>query len=485
MPGRLRFAALRRSGPSEEEPLDALEAVYRLNPKVMWQRMREEPIYFWLFCGYVFFEYFRPQTIYPIIAILPWSPIFLLGSLLAVTLDSREPKNLSGPLTFPVLGFFVVTFLSCVFAFNPSVSFSSIDVVINWILVYLLFLWIVNSRFRLFIVFLILLMASFKMAQFGFRVSLARGFAFQRWGIGGPSGWFQNAADLGVQMTIFTAWSVAFYYGLKQYWKQRWLRWLVLFFPVAGLVTALATNQRNTIVALGVMGLSLVVFSKNRFRNLAIVTVVAIVGFSLASDAFKDRFVNMEDSGTAVTRLDYWERGIGFYLQNPVIGVGYNNFVPYYSANFPGDVDFRGRVMVAHSVPVTIAAELGTVGIIFFLSVVLAILVTNLRSARIFQAVDPPFWRYLAISLNYGLLGFLVTGIFLSTAFYPFLWFQAGLTAALYGVASRERQQLAGTSRTPLRSDRVAASPPLSASVTSRAVTERTPSVANSAKETG
>lgn len=426
---------------------DALEGVYRLNPKVIWQRMRAEPMHFWFFCGYVFFEYVRPQTIYPVIGILPWAPIFLIGSLLLVFFDSRESKSLSGPLTVPVLGFFCVAFLSFLFAFNPSASLSQKDVLLNWVIVYLLFLWVVNSKFRFFIVFLILLLASFKMAQFGFRLSVSRGFSFQRWGVSGPSGWFQNAADLGVQMTIFVAWALAFYFGLRKYWNQRWLRWLVLFFPVAGLVTAHATNQRNTIIALGTMGLALVLFSKNRVRNLAIVGLVVAVGFAITPDEFKARFVTMEESGTAVTRMDFWERGMGFYFDNPVIGVGYNNFTSYYAANFPGDVDFRGSVLVAHSVPVTIASELGTLGIIFFASVVIAILLTNLRSARIFRAVDPPFWRYLAISLNYGVLGFLVTGIFVSTAYYPFLWFQAGLTASLYAVALKEKAGMPVTSR--------------------------------------
>lgn len=89
--------------------------------------------------------------------------------------------------------------------------------------------------------------------------------------------------------------------------------------------------------------------------------------------------------------------------------------------------------------PVTVAAETGTLGIFFYSLVVLMVFLTNVRSARIFRETDPPFWRYLALSLNYGLLGFLVTGIFLSTAFYPFLWYQAGLTASLYGIAQRER----------------------------------------------
>ena len=138
--------------------------------------------------------------------------------------------------------------------------------------------------------------------------------------------------------------------------------------------------------------------------------------------------------------MDFWERGFGFYKEHPLIGVGYNNYQLYYAMRYPEDTNYTGLVMVAHSVPVTIAAETGSLGIIFFSLVVIAVFVTNGHSAKIFRGTDPPFWRYFALSLNYGLIGFLVTGIFVSTAFYPFLWFQAGLSAALYRVASHERE---------------------------------------------
>lgn len=430
-----------RQHPSVSVETDgSLDDVYQLKVRSIWRRLRKEPLYFWLFCGYVFFEYFRPQTIYPLLGILPWAPIFIFGALLLFLADKRDSKSISGPLTFPVLGCFAITFLSFVFAFDPSWSFRQADVLVNWILVYLCFLWIVNTKFRLFIVFLLLLLISFKMAQHGFRMSVARGFAFQRWGVGGHSGWFQNAADLGVLMVIYTAWSVAFYYGLRDRWQQRWLRWLFLLFPVAGLVTALATGQRNTTLAVAAMGLALIVFSTNRARNLVIVGMVAIVGYSLASDEFKARFESAEQSGTAQTRLHYWTRGMEFYARNPVIGVGYNNYVAYYAAHYPGEAfGRRGGFQVAHSVPVTIAAETGTLGFFFYYLVVAMIFVTNIRSARMLSVTDPPFWRYLALSLNYGLVGYVVAGIFLSIAFYPFLWFQAGLTASLFTVAIREK----------------------------------------------
>jgi O-antigen ligase len=187
------------------------------------------------------------------------------------------------------------------------------------------------------------------------------------------------------------------------------------------------------------MALVFVALSKNRIRNLTLIAFIAMAGYLLAPAEFKDRFVDMEQSDTALARLDFWERGIGFYQEHPVLGVGYNNYQAYYAVKYPEDRNHVGLVMVAHSVPVTLSAETGTLGIAFFFLVVVSVFVTNHRSARLFSGIAPPFWRYVASSLNYGLIGFLVTGIFLSTAFYPFLWFQAGLSAALYRIATGER----------------------------------------------
>jgi putative inorganic carbon (hco3(-)) transporter len=424
-----------------EAQSSSLDDVYGLKPGAIWSRLKQEPLHFWLFCGYLFFEYFRAHNIFPIIDVLPWPRIFILGALFSVLFDSRESKDISGPLTFPVLGFFSIVFISCIFAFSPSRSLDQIPVAINWILVYLLFLLIVNTKFRLFIAFMILLLASFKMAQHGFRVGLSRGFGYAGWGVQGPQGYFQNAADLGVQMAIYTPWAIAFYFGLRKYWDYKIIRWLFIFAPVAGVATAISTGQRNTTLAFFAMALAFVVFSKNRIRNFFLVAMGAVIALSLASDEFKERFETMGTDQTSENRLIYWERGIEFYKNNPVIGVGYENWTLYYAANYPGQTfSMSGGYEVAHSVPITVAGETGTLGLFLYYLVVLVILVTNLRSARLLKSVAPAFWRHLAISLNYGVVGFLAAGIFLSIAYYPFLWFQAGLTASLYGIALRENR---------------------------------------------
>ena len=419
---------------------DSLEDVYRLRLGAIWQRLKAEPLYFWLFCGYLFFEYFRPQGIFPIIDFFPWARTLILGAFLLVLLAARESKSLSGPLTLPLFAFMAVVFASIPFAFDPAYSMREVPTMINWILVYLLFLWVVNTKFRFYIVLAILFLASLKLAQHGVRVSFGRGFGYAGWGIQGPRGWFQNAADLGVQMAIFTAWAVAVYLGLRKYWDYRVIRWVFAFAPIAGVITAIGIGQRNTAVAFVAMGLTVLLVTRNRVRNLLIVLVAGVALFMIMPEGYKSRFDTAGTDGTSESRLTYWEYGKQIYADHPVIGVGFNNWAPYATSRYP-EMFVLGRFEVAHSVPITVAAETGTLGLITYYWLVLALFLTNLRSARLLKSVDPPFWRYMAIALNVGLAGFLGAGLFLSIMIYPYLWFQAGLTAALYGIAVREQQR--------------------------------------------
>jgi putative inorganic carbon (hco3(-)) transporter len=419
---------------------DSLDDVYRLRLGAIWRRLKAEPLYFWLFCGYLFFEFFRPQGIFPVIDFFPWARTLILGAFFLVLFAERESKSLSGPLTLPLLAFMGVVFASIPFAFDPSYSMLHVGTMINWILVYLLFLWVVNSKFRFYIVLAILFLASLKLAQHGFRVSLARGFGYASWGIRGPAGWFENAADLGVQMAIFTAWAVAIYLGLRKYWDYRIVRWAFAFAPIAGAITAMGIGQRNTAVAFVAMGLALLLITRNRIRNLLIVLVAGAALFIIMPEDYKARFDTAGTDDTSESRLTYWEYGMRIYADHPVIGVGFNNWAPYTTAQYP-EMFVLGRFEVAHSVPVTLAVETGTLGLITYFWLVLAVFLTNLRSARLLKSADPPFWRYIAIALNVGLAGFLGAGMFLSIVIYPFLWFQAGLTAALYKIAVQESQR--------------------------------------------
>ncbi len=421
------------------------DRVYRFDLGYIWQALRAEPWFFWLFCGYLFFEYVRPQGIYPAIDVLPWAKLLVLGSMFMVLASRGSSKSIRSPISLPLLGFFAVAFLSMLFAYDREKSFEGQSLLINWIILYLLFLWIPTTKFRFFIVMLLLFLASFKMAQFGAIEWARRGFSYTSWGVAGPEGYFQNAADLGVQMAIYTPWAVAFYFGCRQYWKSRIIKFLFLFACLAGVATAFATGQRNSALAFVAMAACFVLFTRGRFRNLLVVGVLAAGVVAFLPDEYLARFDTAGEDQTSQSRLTYWSRGLEIYADNPVIGVGYNNWTVYYARYYPGESLRTSVQEVAHSVPITIAAEMGTLGLLFYYWLVVTIFLVNIRSARAFREGGAPLWRYFALSFNFGMVGFLSASIFLSITFYPFLWVQAGLSAALYKLALNHNSGVEGS----------------------------------------
>lgn len=429
---------------SHDNP-DVLQDAYSLKIKKTWQRLREEPWYFWAFCGYILFEYVRPQTIYPILNILPWGLVTLFGAFFLRAL-STEPKGISSPLTLPFLSFFFFAFLSACFSYYPAEAFKHYDILINWPLVLVLFIWIVTTRFRFYIVTLLFLLCSFKMAQHAAASWVLRGFSFSGWGVSGAPGFFTNAADLGVQLVIFLPMAAVFWYSFKRYWGRGW-RLFIFLFPLAALAGAIGTGQRNTMLALVALGLGVILLFKHRLRNIFLVAIVAGLVWLAMPQEFKARFETAGEDNTSLSRLHYWGRGMEMYREHPWLGVGYQNWVPYYTTRYPGEQRSQWVTEVAHSTPVTLLAELGTLGTLCYYWLVLGIFFTNIKTSRLLAHLEPPFWRLFPIALNLGLLGFLAASIFLSITYYPFLFFHAGFTAALWRIAQKEQARL--PSRSP------------------------------------
>lgn len=415
-------------------PVDYLS----INIGRIWRELRRQPLYFWCFCGYLFFEYVRPQSIYTAIDFLPWTKLLILGAFVLRAL-SPEPKSLGGPLAFTNIGFFFVATLSSLFAVFPSVSFNAYTALVNWLILYILSVWIVTTRFRLFIVVLLLALASFKMAQHAALSWASRGFTFARWGVAGTPGFFGNAADLGVQMLIFIPLSIAIIVGGYQYWQgSKIKKAFFFFFPISGVMAVLATGQRNTLLGLIAMGLVVALVAKKKVRNAFLIAIAGGLIFLAMPQEYKDRFQSAGTDNTSVSRLHYWKRGVEMYQDHPWLGIGYTNWVPYYASRYPGESLRKGKQEVAHSTPFTVLAELGTLGVLFYYGIVLKVLITNARSIRMARSLNYVFEGALAFALSIGLVGFLVSSTFLSIAYYPFLFMQASLTAALFNILKKE-----------------------------------------------
>lgn len=400
-----------------------------LDIKKMWLGIRAEPWSFWFLCGYFFFEYTQVQIIYPWLAIIPWGQLFLLGALY-FGLTSNEKKWISNPCNTAIIIFFLHVLVSSLLAFDTGRSFKYLNVIANWSIMYYCVICVITTKKRFYVLMLLLLLACLKMSQHATISWIERGFSFQRWGIAGAPLWFGDAADFGLQMCLYLAWSVAFISVIyKRNGKYSKIFYLTMI--VTALATIIAAGNRGTFLGLAAMGLSALLLLKNRIRNLFLIGAVSALVFWATPQEFLDRFDTAGEDRTSLERLELWENGIEMGEKHPFFGVGYENYRIYGKYYF-------NQPKVAHNAFVEIFAELGYVGLSLYLHLMFTIYRVNRKTKKISLENGDAFSAAVSTSLSLGLPAFAVCSFFISVQFYPFLYVQLALTAALNNIARQK-----------------------------------------------
>ena len=409
----------------------AIEDLYAIKIRSIWQQVKQEHISFWALVIYFFFDYVRPQSIYPVIDILPWAQVTLIIALFGVFVDRSVSwvANIENRL---LIFFIIIIILSSIFAFDPIASWSHKYFMLNWLILYFLVINILNTKMRLFIFLLGYLLFSFKMSQHGFFSWAGRGFSFTQWGLIGPSGWFNNSSDFAIQMLIFGSLSTAFILGLKERWG-RWKRWFFYFMPFTAFLTVLGASSRGAQLALLVMGVVLLLKSRSGFKAFIFLVLAGLFFYFLLPDEQIQRFANIGQDNNSITRLAYWDFGMEVVRDHPILGVGYNNWLSYAWFSMPDGI-IQGRTQLPHNIFIRAAAELGLVGLFCFLLLVISVFVTNARTRKLALRFDDKLMYCLSYGLDYGLIGYLAAGFFVSVLYYPFFWVQMAMVVALNNV---------------------------------------------------
>ena len=299
-------------------------------------------------------------------------------------------------------------------------------------LVYFLVTNLVDTENRFLVFMLSFLLYSLKMSQHATRSWIEAGFGFRSWGVTGAPGFFNNSGEFAIQMTIFIPLSVYFILSLKKYWPT-WKVALMCLLPATALLGVLASSSRGG--QLGVAAVIVVMAAKSRRKTKALLAMalVGLAGFLLLPQEQKDRFTTIGEDETSETRLTYWEHAAEITNEHPVIGIGYKNWLPYYRARYNPNGE------VPHSIYYEASTELGYTGLLAFLLLIGVTLFLNRRTRRLARKCrgDPDFFVYMAHGLDAALVGFLVSGAFVTVLYYPYFWINLAMTSALYTVARK------------------------------------------------
>jgi len=405
--------------------------LYSMNARKIWAYLKTEDALFWLVNIYLFLEYVKPQALFPSLDVLPYGKIVLLSTFVIIFIKKNGPflKHAGNKL----IGlFFLVILFSSALALSPATAFEKVPDFLAWMIIFFLITNIVNSEKRFFVFMLAFLLYSFKMSQFSFKNWVMQGFAFSDWGTGGGPGWFQNSGEFGIQMCVFLPLSAYFFLSLKDHWP-RWKRGLIFLLPFTALTGTISCSSRGALLGAGAALLWMLLKSRHKVKGMAVLALVAVLVFVLLPSEQLERFRQAGEDRTSITRIERWERGIEMAARYPVFGVGYANW------RVAERVIFGSAGGLPHNIFIECLSELGYAGLTVFVLMILSTFDTNRRTRKLASQPgnENRFHFFMAHGLDGALVGYLVSGFFVTVLYYPYFWINLAMTIALNGIARK------------------------------------------------
>lgn len=183
-----------------------------------------------------------------------------------------------------------------------------------------------------------------------------------------------------------------------------------------------------------------------RWRLMATALVAAVVLGTASQQYWQQMGTIVSDADYNRTgetgRLQIWSRGIGYMLDNPLLGVGPDNFGVAEGTLSPfakrQQYGIGVRWSAAHNSFVQVGAELGVPGLAFYLAMLIATFAALRRADRVRRraAEIDASGVELTQALTAALLGFVVGSFFLSLAYSEMLYTLVALSAAMWKVSA-------------------------------------------------
>ena len=392
---------------------------------------------------YIFVEYTRVAVVYPVLAPLQLGKVSLLMALLGVLACRAAPSaEGNGRMKFAIVMLGMVTCLSGLSADYTVVPEGPLWNIPEQLIAAFLIGRAVTSRWRSKGFTFLVLLLSLKVAQHGLRTyAVEHGratneMAFVQFGIiGGGGGFYDNSADLGVAMCVVFGLALAlFQANLERKWR---LFCLICLLAFGALI--LVCGSRGAIV--GAVAIVLATWAKSAKKSWSLVFVL-MFGLGLVylmPHASRDRFQSAEDykhDTTANHRVLLWQAGLRMWHDYPILGVGPANFRYVRQAYYRIDVEnSRDRAaFVCHSLYIEVISELGTLGALAATGLIVSffLLIRRVRRRLITSGAERQSWELcLCSGLELAMIGYLVSGAFVSVFWYPHIWVLCGSAMGL------------------------------------------------------
>lgn len=356
---------------------------------------------------------------------------------LVLTRDRRRiPWTFETVVMAIVFAYFTIT---TVFAWYPWLSWPRWETLMKIVLLCIVMTMLIYGRFRIHLLLLIITLSiGFYGVKGGF-FSILTGGQYRVWGPGNSFIGDNNSIGLAINMVLPLALLVA------REESKRWLRIILYAVFWLSIPAVIFTYSRGAF--LGLICVMVPLFWRYKGRA-AVGGAVVLLALSLGGGLISDKLVPQKwierqettldytEDRSAMQRIQAWGVAINIAKDSPLTGAGFGFEFSGDDATWLGYADFLGdwpnRSRSAHSIYFQVLGEHGFVGFLLF---VLLLFGTFLRLHRLAREENNPDTAWIgryARAMQISLIPYMVSGAFLSLAYFDLFWTYVGISALLH-----------------------------------------------------
>ncbi len=224
---------------------------------------------------------------------------------------------------------------------------------------------------------------------------------------------------------------------------------IILLISVS-LMDIVFTQSRSALIAIIVMSGYLMFTYPSKYKYVLAIGgifmfLIAASTTSIRDESYLDRIENlfekkMEVDESASSRKFLWNAAIEVFHDNPLLGVGQQQF-KYHTKDY--SELHKNMIADAHNTFLLVLAEGGILTFTFYMLALLSFFYYTFRLNKIAkQRMDLQWVSKIAISLNAGMIGFIVTGIAHSFVTLEYYYWLLIMPCILLNVVEKESEEI-------------------------------------------
>lgn len=386
----------------------------------------------------------------------------LLVLPLANYLIRRRERLIVDRAFFLILIYFVAFLASALFAKDMTIVFNEIaNFLLEGLVLYYLLINVIRELRTLKRTIWALLLAGSLLGSLSLFQEVTRTYS------NSYGGFAQKSEDLDMDQVNFEEYGGSRRAGGPFGKENRYAQVMLVIFPMALCMFYIAPSRKLKFLALGAAGLILggivLTFSRGAFVTLAGMMVIIVflryvrpaqalggaallvLAIIVALPEYVERIStvgnlsNLASRGDGAIEADGSLRGrfaqnlaaVVVFLEHPVLGVGPGQFAKFYSQRYGNEIGTKRlhSNRRAHNLYLEIAADMGMIGLITFMTIPLFMVRRLWQLRRRLRDIRPDL-AHLATAILLGIFGYFGTATFLHLSYQRYYWFLLALAGA-------------------------------------------------------